>query len=156
MFKIIKIDGDTIFVGKGDGQFTEINRSAFGFEPTIGDYVDFYENNGEYIISKSDNLAQFTAVTSQAGSKGQSSKSKVVAGILALLVSGFGVYDFYIGRTGMGVARLLITLLALVPVLVPFIAIINIIWSLIIGISVLTSKPGSKWHQDAQGLELQD
>ena len=40
--------------------------------------------------------------------------------------------------------------------LLPFILLANAIWNIIITIQVLTSKTGSKWHQDAQGLELQD
>ncbi|MGT2800517.1 hypothetical protein [Streptococcus marmotae] len=154
MFKIIKINGDTIFVGKGDGQFTEIHRSAFGFEPKIGDQVEFYENNGEYIVSKVDNLAQFANFSNGMGIKGQSSKSKVVAGILAF----FGpLYHFYIGKTVIGIVWLAICILCGVTVaLAPMALAVSTVISLINCLLVLTSKPGSKWHQDAQGLELQD
>ena len=40
----------------------------------------------------------------------RSPKSKVTAAILAILLGGFGVHEFYLGRTGAGVAFLLIFL----------------------------------------------
>ncbi|HEM5083682.1 TPA: TM2 domain-containing protein [Streptococcus suis] len=154
MFKIIKIENDIIYVGKGsDGQFTEIPRNNFGFEPTVGDFVEFYQNDGTYIVSKVENIAHFASggLTSQQGQK-----SKVVAGILALLLGGIGAYDFYIGSTGKGFLRLGLSLLGLIPFLFPVVVTGNLIANIIIGISVLTSKPGSKYHKDANGLELVD
>lgn len=154
MYKIIKIEDETIYVGKGsDGQFTAIPRTSFGFEPQLGDYVEFYQNGSEYIVSKVDNLANFT---DNLPINGQSDKSKVAAGLLALFLGALGGYDFYIGNSKQGIIRLVITLLGMIPFLLPFFILINLIWNLIIGIQVLTSKPGNRWHKDAQGLELQD
>ncbi|MGQ7338369.1 NINE protein [Streptococcus suis] len=154
MFKIIKIENDIIYVGKGsDGQFTEIPRSSFGFEPSVGDFVEFYQNDGTYIVSKVENIAHFVGGI-QAGQQG--SKSKLVAGLLALLLGGIGAYDFYIGSTGKGFLRLGLSLLGLIPFLFPVVVIGNLIVNIIIGISVLTSKPGSKYHKDANNQELVD
>ena len=154
MYKIIKIENEIIYVGKGtDGKFTDIPRTSFGFEPQLGDYVEFYKNGSEYIVSKVDNVANFISNQSIIG---QSDKSKIAAGLLALFLGAFGVYDFYIGDSKQGIKRIIITLLAFIPFLLPFIALVNIIWNIVIGIQVLTSRTGSKWHKDAQGLELRD
>lgn len=80
-----------------------------------------------------------------------SGKSKVVAGILGILLGGFGVHNFYLGQTGKAVAQLLITVLSL-GILSP----VSALWGLIEGILILVSKPGDTWHRDAQGYELQD
>lgn len=154
MYKIIKIEDETIYVGKGsDGQFTAIPRTSFGFEPQLGDYVEFYQNGSEYIVSKVDNLANFT---DNLPLSCKSDKSKFAAGLLALFLGALGGYDFYIGNSKQAIIRLVITLLGMIPFLLPFVILINLIWNLIIGIQVLTSKPGNKWHKDAQGRELQD
>ena len=154
MYKIIKIEDEIIYVGKGiDGKFTDIPRTSFGFEPQLGDYVEFYKNGSEYIVSKVDNVANFISNQSIIG---QSDRSKIAAGLLALVLGAFGVYDFYIGDSKQGIKRIIITLLAFIPFLLPFIALVNIIWNIVIGIQVLTSRTGSKWHKDAQGLELRD
>lgn len=154
MFKVIKVEDTTVFVGKGtDGQFTEIPRSSFGFEPVVGDYVEFYQNDQTYIVSKVDQIGHFVATQ---GLGGQSDKSKVVAALLAFLLGGLGGYDFYIGNTGKGIVRIVFTVISFIPFLLPILGGINFIWNLVICISVLVSKPGSKWHQDAQGRELRD
>ncbi|CYX46029.1 NINE protein [Streptococcus suis] len=71
----------------------------------------------------------------------------MTAGLLALFLGAFGVYHFYIGDTKQGITRIIITLLALIPFITPAIVLINLVWNLIIGIQVLTSSTGSKWHK---------
>ncbi|WP_435298694.1 TM2 domain-containing protein [Timonella sp. A28] len=78
-------------------------------------------------------------------------KSKVVAGILGILLGTFGIHNFYLGHKGKAIAQLLITVLS-----VGFLAFVSGIWGLIEGILILISKPGTPWHQDAQGNELND
>lgn len=154
MNKVIKIEDETVYVGKGNnGQFTAISRKSFGFEPQVGDYVEFYQNGDDYIVSKIDNTSLSTF---SQHSNGVSDKSKLAAALFALFLGEFGAYDFYIGNAKQGYKRIVITLLAAIPMLLPFILLANAIWNIMITIQVLTSKTGSKWHQDAQGLELQD
>ncbi len=78
-------------------------------------------------------------------------KSKIVAGILGILLGAFGVHNFYLGFTGKAVAQLLITVLTL-----GILSFVSAIWGLIEGILILVSKPGTQWHKDASGMELQD
>ncbi len=80
--------------------------------------------------------------------------SKLAAGLLSIFLGCFGVGNFYLGRTGRGVAQLMLTLIGF-----PFFFIgptIAVIWGLIEGILILTSSTGSFWHRDARGWELTD
>lgn len=78
-------------------------------------------------------------------------KSKIVAGILGILLGSIGVHNFYLGNTGKAVTQLLITVISL-----GMLSVISAVWGLIEGILILVSKPGDKWHRDARGFELQD
>lgn len=78
-------------------------------------------------------------------------KSKVVAGILGILLGAFGAHNFYLGRTMRAIAQLLITILSL-----GILAIVSEVWGLIEGILILVSQPGTTWHQDGRGIELKD
>ena len=82
---------------------------------------------------------------------GMSNKSKVTAAILAFFLGSFGVHNFYLGKTGRGVAQLLITIFVL------FIGpLISSIWAIVEGAQILGSHPGSPYHMDGKGLQLQD
>ncbi len=68
-------------------------------------------------------------------------KSKLVAGLLAILVGGLGVHNFYLGYTGKAVAQLLLSCTG-----------ISSIWALVEGIMILTGNI----NKDAQGNLLKD
>lgn len=74
-------------------------------------------------------------------------KSKLAAGLLAILLGGFGVHNFYLGYTGKAVAQLLITLLTCGAG-----GAISSIWGLVEGILILTD--GIK--VDGRGIPLRD
>jgi TM2 domain-containing membrane protein YozV len=69
-----------------------------------------------------------------------SDKTKLIAGLLGILLGGFGVGRFYTGHTGMGVAQLLVTI---------FTCGIGSLWGLIDGILILVNG-----GFDAQGRPL--
>ncbi|MBE6825353.1 MAG: TM2 domain-containing protein [Oscillospiraceae bacterium] len=77
----------------------------------------------------------------------QEQKSKIAAGILGILLGGFGVHNFYLGYTGKAVAQLLLTLLS-----AGFLATVSGIWGLIEGIMILTGSINT----DANGIPLKD
>lgn len=84
---------------------------------------------------------------------GMSSKSKVTAAILAFFMGSFGIHNFYLGKTGRGVAQLLITIFLAIIIIGP---IISWVWAIVEGAQILGSHPGSPYHTDGQGLQLQD
>lgn len=84
---------------------------------------------------------------------GMSDKSKVTAAIYAFFLGEFGIHNFYLGRTGRGVAQLLITLFLAIIVIGP---IISWVWAIVEGAQILGSHPGSPYHTDGNGLQLQD
>jgi TM2 domain-containing membrane protein YozV len=73
---------------------------------------------------------------------GVSDKSKVVAGILGILLGGFGVGRFYIGDTKTGVLQLVVTIVTCG---------FGSLWGLIDGIMILVNG-----GTDAEGRILRD
>jgi TM2 domain-containing membrane protein YozV len=69
-----------------------------------------------------------------------SSRSKVVAGLLQLLIGGLGIGRFYMGHSGLGVAQILVTV---------FTCGFGALWGLVDGILILAGEP-----RDADGLPL--
>lgn len=84
---------------------------------------------------------------------GVGAKSKIGAGLLGIFLGCFGVHNFYLGYTGKAIAQLLLTLVGWIVLFGPL---VSCIWGLIEGILIIASKPGSPWHKDANGYELQD
>ncbi|KXA21493.1 TM2 domain protein [Gardnerella vaginalis] len=80
-----------------------------------------------------------------------SPRQKIVAGLLAIFLGTLGIHNFYLGFKGKAIAQLLISVLSF-----GLLAGISIIWSCVEGICILCSKPGTQWHKDANGAELQD
>jgi len=70
-------------------------------------------------------------------------KSKIAAGILGILVGGFGVHRFYLGYTGIGIAQIIVTICTCG---------IGGIWGFIEGILILAGV----MNTDAQGRPLSD
>ncbi len=81
------------------------------------------------------------------GPPGVEQKSKVVAGVLGILLGSLGIHNFYLGNTTRGILQIVVTLVTCG---------IGGIWGGIEGILILVSKPGTSWHQDAAGVELTD
>jgi TM2 domain-containing membrane protein YozV len=70
-------------------------------------------------------------------------KSKVAAGILGILLGGWGVHRFYLGFVGIGIAQIAVTLCTCG---------MGGIWGLIEGILILTGS----MNEDAEGRPLKD
>ena len=84
------------------------------------------------------------------GPPAYSGKSKVAAGILALLIGTLGIHNFYLGYTGKGLIQLLGTLLSCGILALPI-----FIWSFVEGILILVARPGEPpWGVDAEGVPL--
>lgn len=76
-------------------------------------------------------------------------KSKVVAGILGILLGSLGIHNFYLGKTKIGLIQLLVSVISF-GILAPFMA----IWGLIEGILILVGYEG--YRTDAKGVPLKD
>ena len=50
--KILKITENTVYIGYEDGSLKEIPIESCDFEPRMGDYVEVYQSEGTYIITK--------------------------------------------------------------------------------------------------------
>src|SRR5262245_43261368 len=62
-------------------------------------------------------------------------KSKLIAGLLGILLGSLGVHRFYLGYTGIGLAQLLITILSCGTL-----SIVTAIWGLIEGVLILVGS----------------
>jgi len=74
-------------------------------------------------------------------------KSKLAAGLLAILVGALGIHNFYLGFTGKAVAQLLITVLSC-----GILSVVSFVWALVEGIFILTGES----PYDANGVLLRD
>jgi TM2 domain-containing membrane protein YozV len=76
-------------------------------------------------------------------------KSKLVAGLLAILVGSLGIHNFYLGYTNRGLLQLLLSTVGSLVFVGPFIA---GIWGLIEGIQIFIGEI----NVDANGKPLKD
>ena len=98
-------------------------------------------------------LAQGLAVAAQSPppvAGASAPKSKLVAGLLGILVGAFGVHRFYLGYTTIAIIQLVLGLLGIVTCGITTIA--SGIWGLIEGILILTGSI----NRDAKGVPLAD
>lgn len=51
-YKVIKIEGTIIYLGKDDGALLKVEQTSFDFVPQIGDIVEVYKSEEVYIITK--------------------------------------------------------------------------------------------------------
>lgn len=118
-----------------------------------------YTQSGPYATSGAQGASgTWGSYTSPAGQPGPAPyqsmtapKSKIVAGVLGIVLGCFGIHNFYLGYIGKGLAQLALTVLTF-----GILSFISVTWGLIEGILILVSQPGSPWHRDAQGQELTD
>ena len=130
----------------GQPQYGQPAQPAAGYGQQPG-YGQAYQQPNAYA------QPQYTAAPYAAAPVGQSSKSKLAAGLLGIFLGGLGVHNFYLGNTGKAVAQLLLTLIGWIILIGP---IISGIWALIEAVLILCSSYGSNWHRDGRGQELQD
>ena len=70
-------------------------------------------------------------------------KSKMAAGLLGIILGGWGIHNFYLGYTGKGIAQIIVTILTCG---------IGALWGLIEGIMILAGSITT----DANGVPLKD
>lgn len=147
MFVVKKVDVQanevTLF---GDGVLNTVPLDRFLVTPGLEDVVSIQQSTeGEPMYV----TVTPAGVTSTAV---KSDKSKIVAALLAFFLGGIGIHNFYLGKTGRGIAQLIIGTLGWFLLL----GWIAPLWAFIEMICILVSHEGSSWHQDGQGRELRD
>lgn len=81
------------------------------------------------------------------------SKNKIVAALLAFFLGTLGIHNFYLGKTTIAIIQLIMGTVGWLLILPGFAA---AIWAFVEFILILVSKPGTSYHKDGQGFELQD
>lgn len=112
--------------------------------------VEVVENNNNNTSEESKETevkSENTTNTTSNNAVNPQAKSKVAAGIFAIVLGAFGVHNFYLGFNGKAVAQLLITVLSC-GILSP----ISALWGVIEGILILTGSQNT----DADGVELKE
>ncbi len=120
--------------------------------PVEGNMTGFCSNCGTQampgaVVCTNCGVALNANINSNATAYGVQQKSKIVAGILGILLGSFGIHNFYLGYTGKAVAQLLITLLTC-----GIGAVATSIWGLVEGIQILTGSINT----DANGVPLSE
>ncbi len=106
-----KRTGDGIVTGE-DGRrysFTPTDWAHRG-EPAIGMFVDFEtEQNRALSIFPVPGATPPPAPASAAPSHDQNDRNRYIAALIAFLLGPLGIHRFYLGRTGSGIAMLVLT-----------------------------------------------
>ena len=70
-------------------------------------------------------------------------KQKIVAFLLAFFLGGFGVHNFYLGKTGMGVAQPILT----ITVVGAIVSLPALIQSIMILVGSINDADGTPWSE---------
>jgi TM2 domain-containing membrane protein YozV len=143
MYKIIGADGrqygpvsavqvrEWITAGRANAQTMAQAEGATEWKP-LGSFTEFAD-----LLVASPTAPSLPPLVDQR-------KSKLVAGLLGILVGWVGVHRFYLGYTAIGVAQILVTL---------FTCGAGYVWGLIEGILIIT---GNTITTDAEGRPLKE
>ncbi len=134
MAKIIKIDGDIIFIGMDDGGIKEVRREDINFEPQLGNKVEIFETESSTIVSQKEevqdkkeepqdkkegkdiyinvnNTNQNTGLpngyTYPSSNNTTTVVNKIAYCLLAFFLGGLGAHKFYAKQTGKGAVYLI-------------------------------------------------
>jgi len=89
--------------------FTQTDWAHKG-EPAIGMFVDFETNENRALSIFPVPGTDPARAAAPAAAPDQNDRNKYVAAILAFFVGPLGIHRFYLGRTGSGIAMLLLTI----------------------------------------------
>lgn len=110
MDKIVKIEGDKVFIGRDDGGLIEADVKDCNFTPSVNDYVEIFRSENSIVISKAQNMAaeiKDSVMQAIYSADGKKPVNKIAYAVLAIFLGSFGVHKFYSGKTGLGILYLL-------------------------------------------------
>lgn len=114
MSEILSIEGAKVKIGEEGGKVTTVPIASLNYAgPKVGDKVDVYKDGENYIVKRSGNASGAIAGTTADG--GKTVNKHVFVWVGNFLFGGFGVDRFMRGQTGLGVFKLLLTLLGWIP-----------------------------------------
>lgn len=110
MDKIIKIENETVFIGKdGDGGIEEVALSSITYEnPAIGDMVKIYKNEDNVIVMQDTEIQEKDASEALQFNVNKKVMNKhIFVWIGTFLFGTIGVDRFMRGQIGLGILKLL-------------------------------------------------
>lgn len=111
--KILQINETTIIVGYENGTTKKFDRSNFNFNPKVDDKVEFFGDEDNLIISKSErnreeNTGSQTVYVNVTQNQSNGKKvNKLAYCLLAFFFGGLGIHQLYAGKTFSGVMMLI-------------------------------------------------
>lgn len=113
----------------------------------IKDRVVREEVEAEKVTEDKKSVSDQTQNNNKSQNYNPQAKNRVVAGLLAIFLGGFGVHNFYLGYNGKAIAQLLITVLSCCTL-----SVISSLWGFVEGILILSGNI----ETDAYGNKLVD
>jgi TM2 domain-containing membrane protein YozV len=114
-----------------------------------GTGISYCANCGQPVASGAAVCTTCSFATTQGSVPNPNAKSKLVAGLLGILLGGLGIHNFYLGYTGKAIAQVL---LGTVGCCIGVGPLVSGIWGLVEGIMILCGNIKT----DAKGVPLKD
>ena len=130
-----------------NGPFCQIKKSDKYTEQYQANANNANYNNPQQTYYAPNGQPQYGQNYAQPYDPPQGTKSRIAAGVLAILFGVFGVHNFYIGKTGLGIAQLAITVCSCGTL-----AIVSEIWGIIEGVRLLQGTI----YTDGHGMKFVD
>lgn len=138
MAEILSINGAEVKIGEDDGKVITAPIATLQFaNPKVGDKVEVFRDGDNFIIKKA----------YDAEVEGEKSINKhLFVWVACFLVGGLGVDRFMRGQTGLGIFKLLLSLLGWIPLGIGTFAVW--VWVMVDWIIAMVKAYGSAYGQD--------
>lgn len=138
MAEILSINGAEVKIGEDDGKVVTVPIASLQFaNPKVGNRVEVYRDGKNFIIKR----ATDTVVEGE-----RSINKHIFVWIGCFLVGGFGVDRFMRGQAGLGVLKLLLSLIGWIPFGLGTIAVW--VWIIVDWIIAMVKAYGSAYGAD--------
>ncbi len=104
MAKVIKITDDIVYIGLENEKMVKVAKQAISWDVKVGEIVDVHQSDDEILVSR--HLNKVVTSNNPYAYSGNV-VNKIVYIIVAILLGGFGIHKFIVGKTGTGLMFLL-------------------------------------------------